>query len=238
MSPDQKRVYILADNKLAQNAGWDDEILAKELQFPVEADIDLDIGVIGFETHEIDCLIEGLHTEEPGDPRDDALPRPPKNGGTVSKEGDLWILGDHRLLCADATKPEAFERLMQGDRAQMVFTDPPYNVPIAGHVSGLGRTRHDEFAMASGEMTRDQFASFLETVFGHLARHSIDGSIHFICMDWRHMQRFSDGEILGELKQQEDSPRKFVPASKKTWGPRRATNGVSKSTNEDNSKDE
>jgi DNA modification methylase len=187
MSPEQKRAYILADNKLAQNAGWDDEILAKELQFLVEAEIDLNIGVIGFETHEVDCLIEGLNTEEPGDPRDDALPCPPKNGATVCKEGDLWILGEHRLLCADATKPEAFERLMQGERAQMVFTDPPYNVPIAGHVSGLGQTRHGEFAMASGEMTRDQFASFLETVFGHLARYSIDGSIHFICMDWRHM---------------------------------------------------
>ena len=200
MSPEQKRAYILADNKLAQNAGWDEEILATELQFLLEAEIDFEIGVIGFETHEVDRLIEGLDTEEPGDPADDALPRPAKK--TVSRLGDLWILGDHRLLCADATKPEAFERLMEGERAQMVFTDPPYNVPIGGHVSGLGQTRHGEFVMASGEMTSGEFASFLETVFRQLAQHTIDGSIHFICMDWRHMPEMlkAGGTAYSELK--------------------------------------
>lgn len=202
MSPEQKRAYILADNKLAQNAGWDEEILAKELQFLLEAEIDLDIGVIGFEAHEIDFLIEGLDTEEPGDPADDALPGPPAKEVPVSRLGDLWLLGDHRLLCADATKPEAFERLMNGERAQMVFTDPPYNVPIGGHVSGLGETRHGEFVMASGEMTSGEFSSFLETAFRQLAQHTIDGSIHFICMDWRHMPEMlkAGGAAYSELK--------------------------------------
>jgi DNA modification methylase len=202
MSPEQKRAYILADNKLAQNAGWDEEILATELQFLLEAEINFEIGVIGFETHEVDCLIESLDTEEPGDPADDALPHPATKHATVSRLGDLWILGDHRLLCADATKPEAFERLMEGERAQMVFTDPPYNVPIGGHVSGLGQTHHGEFAMASGEMTSDEFASFLETVFRKLAQHTIDGSIHFICMDWRHMPEVlrAGGTVYSEFK--------------------------------------
>ncbi len=187
MSPEQKRAYILADNKLAQNAGWDEEILAKELEFLLESEIDLEIGVIGFETHEIDRLIDGLAVEEAGDPADDVLPELPEKNATVSREGDLWILGDHRLLCADATDEASFERLMEGERAQMVFTDPPYNVPIDGHVCGLGQTRHREFAMAAGEMTSDEFAYFLQTAFHHLAKHTTDGSIHFICMDWRHM---------------------------------------------------
>jgi DNA modification methylase len=96
-------------------------------------------------------------------------------------------MGEHRLLCADATDERAFRNLMGGERAQMVFTDPPYNVAINGHVGGLGKTRHREFVMAAGEMTSDQFACFLGSAFGQLVQHSIDGSIHFICMDWRHM---------------------------------------------------
>jgi len=178
MSQEQKRAYILADNKLAQNAGWDEEILATELQFLLEAEIDFEIGIIGFETHEIDHLIEGLAPEEAGNPEDDVLPDVPENGAAVSRVGDLWLLGEHRLLCADATDEQAFQRLMAGERAQMVFTDPPYNVPIDGHVSGLGQTRHREFTMAAGEMTSGEFADFLETAFRHLAHHTIDGSIH------------------------------------------------------------
>ena len=201
MSPEQKRAYIIADNKLAQNAGWDEEILATELQFLLEAEIDFDIGVIGFETHEVDRLIEGLAPEEPGDPADEVLPAIPKSGEAVSREGDLWLLGEHRLFCADATDEHTFEKLMCGERAQMVFTDPPYNVPTNGHVGGLGQTRHREFMMAAGEMTSVQFAGFLETVFRHLAKHSIDGSIHFICMDWRHMSEvLKAGKAYSELK--------------------------------------
>ena len=187
MSPEQKRAYILADNKLAQNAGWDEEILATELQFLLKAEIDFEIGVIGFETHEIDRLIEGLNTEEPGHLADDALPDMPEQGAIVAREGDLWLLGEHRLLCADATSEEAFQRLMAGERAQMVFTDPPYNVPIHGHVGGLGQTRHSEFVMGTGEMTSGEFAGFLESTFRHLVKHTTDGSIHFVCMDWRHI---------------------------------------------------
>jgi DNA modification methylase len=105
----------------------------------------------------------------------------------VTQPGDLWQLGRHRLLCADATRPQSFERLMGGQLAEMVFADPPYNLPIDGHVSGLGSLKHAEFAMASGEMSEAGFISFLEKVLGSMAAHSRDGAIHFICMDWRHL---------------------------------------------------
>jgi DNA modification methylase len=107
-------------------------------------------------------------------------------GEPVSRPGDLWKLGSHRLLCGDATDAESFALLLGDARAEMVFTDPPYNVPIGGHVSGLGKIQHAEFAMASGEMSESAFIGFLATVMRNLADFSIDGSIHYLCMDWRH----------------------------------------------------
>ena len=106
----------------------------------------------------------------------------------VTRIGDIWELGPHRLICGDSLMASTCEALMQGEKAEMVFTDPPYNVPIDGHVGGLGKTTHREFAMASGEMTSDEFTQFLAKAFANLATNSVDGSIHFICMDWRHMQ--------------------------------------------------
>src|SRR3954469_20455400 len=100
----------------------------------------------------------------------------------------VWQIGNHRLICGDSTRPETYQQLLGDARAQMVFTDPPYNVPISGHVGGLGAIQHREFAMASGEMSPAEFTAFLQTVFGHLAAYSVDGSIHFQCMDWRHLQ--------------------------------------------------
>jgi DNA modification methylase len=187
MSPAQKRAYVLADNKLALNAGWDDEILAIELQGLLENESGIDISLTGFTIPEIDSLIEGLSPNESGDPADDALP-PLRDGAPISKVGDLWLLGPHRVLCGDSLDPASYARLLGSEKAEMVFTDPPYNVPIQGHVGGSGTIKHREFVMASGEMTEAQFTAFLETVFKHLANHSADGSIHFICMDWRHVQ--------------------------------------------------
>lgn len=106
----------------------------------------------------------------------------------VTKLGDLWELGSHRLLCGDATEAACYQRLLNSDQASLVFTNPPYNAPIKGHVSGLGQAKYREFAMASGELTETEFTSFLETVFRNLARHSSGGSIYFVCMDWRHMR--------------------------------------------------
>ena len=187
MTAQQKRAYVLADNKLALNAGWDEELLALELQGLMEFDLDFDIGITGFSIAEIDGLIEGLNPKDMGNPEDEWVPadneEPP-----VTRIGDIWELGPHRLICGDSLMASTCVALMQGEKAQMVFTDPPYNVAIDGHVGGLGKTRHREFAMASGEMSSDQFTHFLAKAFANLVTHSVDGSIHFVCMDWRHMQ--------------------------------------------------
>lgn len=185
MTAAEKRAYVMADNKLALNAGWDEEILAIELSGLLETDLDFDIGVTGFSIPEIDALIEGLNPEDAGDPIDEALPDIEQMA--VSRPGDHWQLGQHGLICGDALQSEIYSMLLGGEQARMVFTDPPYNVPIAGHVGGSGAIQHREFIMASGEMTPAAFASFLETVFENLAAHTLDGSIHFVCMDWRHM---------------------------------------------------
>jgi hypothetical protein len=196
MSEAQKRAYIIADNKLAENAGWDPEILALELQCIIKLDPEFDVTLTGFEIAEIDIL-----TARASDPAADAVPELAP-GPPVAKAGDLWRLGEHYLLCGDARDPSNYARLMDGKRAQMVFTDPPYNVPIDGHVCGLGRIKHNAFAMATGEMSQAEFVAFLNTVLGRLAEHSADGSIHFVCMDWRHgydLQTAARG-IYTELK--------------------------------------
>jgi DNA modification methylase len=201
MTPEQKRAYVLADNKLALNAGWDETLLGEELQALLDIDLDFDIGITGFSIPEIDNLIDGLVPEEPGDPEDDKVPDIDDVQGRCSR-GDIWQLGTHRLVCGDALDPETIEMLMDGDQAQMVFTDPPYNVPIDGHVGGSGSIKHREFAMASGEMSADEFTSFLRHAFAHMADYTVDGSIHFVCMDWRHMgEMMAAGEaVYDELK--------------------------------------
>jgi len=200
MTKTQKRAYILADNKLALNAGWDEELLAEELQALLDTDLDFDIDLTGFSIPEIDSLIEGLDPQEPGNPEEDILP--PLEGPTVCQPGDVWQLGPHRLICGDALDPHSVSALMNGEQAQMVFTDPPYNVPIDGHVGGSGSTKHREFIMASGEMSKSEFTGFLRTSFEHLAAHSAEGSIHFICMDWRHMTEIlaAGSAVYSEVK--------------------------------------
>ncbi len=180
LSDAQKRAYILADNKLAEKAGWDPDILRIELQHLTSLDLDFDVTITGFEMPEIDVLLS-----DESDPADDAPAV--ESGPAVTRLGDIWQIGPHRLICGDSTKVETYARLLDGDRAQMVFTDPPYNVRIDGHVSGLGNVKHREFAMASGEMSTSEFTRFLADVFVNLATHSVDGAMHFICMDWRHM---------------------------------------------------
>jgi DNA modification methylase len=200
LTQEQKRAYVLADNKLTLNAGWDEELLAKELKELLAIDLDFDLGITGFSIAEIDSLIDGLNFEEPGDPEEDQLPK--DDGTPRCRLGDIWQLGPHRLVCGNALDSATIAALMDGELAQMVFTDPPYNVPIEGHVSGLGNVKHREFAMATGEMSKGEFISFLQTAFSNLCKHSVDGSIHFICMDWRHMvETLGAGEaVYDELK--------------------------------------
>jgi 16S rRNA G966 N2-methylase RsmD len=201
MSEAQKRAYVIADNRLAELAGWDDATLAIELQALTEIDLEFSVEITGFETAEIDALIGGLSASEDPDPADQ-VPPPDTSAPPVSRVGDLWRLGRHRLLCADATRPDAFAQLLAGERAQMAFTDPPYNVPIDGHVSGLGAVKHTEFVMASGEMSEPEFTGFLQTVLGHMTAASVDGAIHFVCMDWRHFYALltAGRHVYSELK--------------------------------------
>jgi hypothetical protein len=200
LSAADKRAYIIADNRLAEKAGWDRELLAIELQALV--DLDFDIELTGFETSAVDIILEDADeaTGKTGGPEDkvpDPLPGP-----AVSQPGDLWVLGNHRLICSDARNDDAYERLMCGEKATFVFTDPPYNVRIDGHVCGSGAIRHREFAMASGEMSSEAFSGFLTTVFGRLAAHTTDGSIQDICMDWRHIDEMMTAgrAVYTELK--------------------------------------
>jgi DNA modification methylase len=180
----ERRAFVIADNRLAELARWDEEILAIELQELSVLDLDFDITLTGFETAEIDLLIEGLGAE---DTDQDEVPILDPDASVVARIGDLWALGDHRLHCGDARDRRAYELVMAGCLARTVFTDPPFNVEIPGHVSGLGRNTHDNFAMASGEMTDDEFGDFLSRAMANMVEVSLDGALHFICMDWRHL---------------------------------------------------
>jgi DNA modification methylase len=200
LSETEKRAYILADNRLAEKAGWDREILAIELQGL--NDLGFEVELTGFEIGEIDIILEDAdearrEASGPEDEVPDPLPGP-----AVSQHGDLWVLGKHRLACGDALDDAAYELLLGGERAEFVFTDPPYNVKVDGHVCGRGRVRHREFAMASGEMSPQAFTDFLKGAFRPLVAHTEDGSIHEICMDWRHMTEMmaAGGEVYSELK--------------------------------------
>ncbi|MEO0399968.1 MAG: DNA methyltransferase [Pseudomonadota bacterium] len=196
MSETQKRAYIIADNKLAENAGWDDNLLKIELQFLIDAAPDFDVALTGFEMGEIDVLLDNDNDKTV----ETALV--PEPGPPVSKLGDLWLLGDHRLYCGNALEAASYETLLLGEKADLVFTDPPYNVSINGHICGAGAIKHDAFAMAAGEMTPAEFTNFLATVFERLVEASRDGSIHYVCMDWRHMSEIlaAGRDLYSELK--------------------------------------
>lgn len=200
LSTAEKRAYILADNRLAEKAGWDREILAIELQALI--DLDFEIELTGFETSAVDALLEDAAEAAAVSGPEDLVPAAQPPDCAVSSPGDLWLLEGHRLLCGNALDPVAYETLMAGESAEMVFTDPPYNVPVDGHVCGLGRVRHRDFAMASGEMSPETFQGFLKTVFSHMAANSVDGSIHFTFMDWRHMAEIlaAGRAVYSELK--------------------------------------
>jgi DNA modification methylase len=187
----QRRAYLIADNQLALNAGWDREVLAIELQALV--DLEFDVEITGFSLAEVDLLFDEAREAAP-DPEhaaDNEIPPLTDPVSAVTRRGDLWRLNRHRLLCGDSRHAETYDHLLQEERADLIFTDPPYNVPIDGHACGLGRIRHREFAMGVGEMSKEAFTAFLRETLGHAAACSRDGAIAFVCMDWRHM-----GELL------------------------------------------
>lgn len=198
LSEEELRAYALADNKLAENAGWDSELLRIELMELQSLDLGFDIEITGFGTTEIDVLIDGKRSAD----ETEEIPELDPRAAPAVRLGDLWLLGDHKLFCGDALARVSYETVMGDERARMVFSDPPYNVKIDGHVCGLGKTKHAEFQMASGELSKPEFHNFLETAFQHQADFSIDGAIHFQCMDWRHIEEMmSAGNcVYSELK--------------------------------------
>lgn len=199
LSDAERRAYVIADNRLAELAGWDRDVLAIELQSLADLDLDFDLELTGFETAALDLLLDGDVSEDE-DP-DDVLFEAGSDKA-VTRLDDVWLLGKHRLICGDAQLQETYGALMGNDRARLVFTDPPYNVKISGHVCGSGAVQHREFAMASGEMDQVRFTDFLKSSLNCMANVSIDGAIHFVCMDWRHigeLQAVGD-ETYSELK--------------------------------------
>jgi hypothetical protein len=182
--------------RLAELAEWDLQIL--RLEFAELIDLQVDIEETGFTTGEVDILLEGM--EAKGSPEDNVLPAVERDH-VVTRAGDVWELGPHRLSCGDARDKQSYEAVLDRRKANIVFTDPPYNVPIEGHVSGLGRVKHREFVMASGELSSAQFTTLLGVVFEHLINYSRKGSIHYICMDWRHLREILNATTsLYELK--------------------------------------
>ena len=200
LSAKEIQAYALADNKLALNAGWDQELLAVEFQELIDAGFEL--GVTGFSVAEIDFTMDLASQSRADTDETKANLIPERAQSAVTRKGELWRLGRHRLLCGDARDAADYDQVMQGEAAGLVFTDPPYNVPIDGHVCGLGRIRHREFAMGVGEMTEEVFVAFLASALQNMTARSRDGAILFVCMDWRHIAELSAaGRLCGlELK--------------------------------------
>lgn len=193
LSEPQKKALRLADNKIALNAGWDMEILKLELADLSLPEIDIDLGLTGFSSGEIDVVLA-----EADDPDDEVIPEVPADPRV--RMGDIWQLGEHRIGCGDGRDTAFLAQLVgEGQQIDCAFLDPPYNVKINGHVNAVGR--HREFAMASGEMSENEFRTFLADTLGACARVSRDGAVHFVCMDWRHMNDVtaSVGEVYNKL---------------------------------------
>ncbi len=178
-----RRAFATADTRLTEIASWDDRLLGETLQELASVDLDFALEATGFDAGEIDLRIEALPQNE-REPAERPIPAVP--GPAVTRTGDLWLLGRHKVLCGDALDAEAYRTLLGPETANAAFTDPPYNLPIDGHVSGRGQTRHREFPMAAGEMDPAAFAKFLETSLRHMAAFSRPGAVHYVCMDWRH----------------------------------------------------
>ena len=187
----KKRALRLADNKIALGASWDLDLL--KLELGDLADMDFDLGLTGFSAGEIDIALLGAN-----DPDDDHLPE--IRTAPRTRPDDIWLLGDHRLGCGDGRDGAFLRRVIGKDvKIDAAFLDPPYNVAIGGHANTRGR--HREFAMASGEMSRDEFRTFLTDALGACVAASRDGAVHFVCMDWRHMDDLSGigRDVYGDL---------------------------------------
>jgi ParB-like chromosome segregation protein Spo0J len=202
LSQAEARAFMIADNRLTEIATWDDRLLAEQFKELSLLGLDFSLELTGFEMPEIDLRIASLddpseRADDPVDVLPEAAAHPP-----LTRIGDLWVLGRHRVLCGNALDTAAFAALMGEKRAAMVFTDPLCNVPIDGHASGSGAIHHRTFPMASGEMDRSEFTGLLSQAFHNLAAFSIDGSLHYVCMDWRHPEELlaAGRDVYDDLK--------------------------------------
>lgn len=199
LTPEQIKAYRIADNRLAEDAQWDSDIL--KIEFKELLELDFDITDTGFEIPEIDSLTIELIGDENKQDEDkevysllDSIPQ-------KVKKNDLWILGEHKIFCGDTLDPDSFKCLLMTEKAEIIVTDPPYNVKIKGHVCGNGKIQHTDFKMASGEMTESEFMDFTQKFMENLRESSTDGSLHYIFIDWRGLKTFlTAGEQYDELK--------------------------------------
>jgi DNA modification methylase len=183
LSAAEKRAVVIADNRLPEQAVWDFDLLREHFKQLIE--IDFDVELSGFSTGEIDLVLDGKPAPAATDPADDLTGL--DDGPAVSRPGDVWELGRHRLICGDASHDTSYQALLHGDFAQMIVADPPYNVPINGHAVGRGKTRHREFPMAAGEMSEEAYTAFLGSFIRNAVAFSANGSIHYLFIDWRHL---------------------------------------------------
>jgi DNA modification methylase len=199
----QKKAYRIADNKLTENGEWDVDLLKLEFLDLEKLDLDFTLDITGFDMADIDLMIDPKFAskEVKLDEKANAVPFIPE-GEIVSQSGDIWLLGKHRIICGDALQEQFYEELFEGKKASMIFTDPPYNVKVDGHVCGNGKVKHTEFKMASGEMTSEEFHKFLSVNFALLKQFSTSGSLAFVCMDWRHIKEIINAgtDVFDELK--------------------------------------
>ena len=206
MTKEQIRAYVIADNRLAEEADWDKEILKIELEFlmNLEPELGFDATITGFDIPQLDLIInpEGLESIKKIDSKDsdtlflESVIDIPKR----VKKGDLWQLGEHLLYCGNSLEETSYKILMQNELAQVVFTDPPYNVKVKGNVTK--QKQHEEFEFASGEMSKCEFVNFLQKAMNLQSKFSVDGSIHYQCMDWRHVSEMLDAgsQVYSSLK--------------------------------------
>src|SRR5262249_56685703 len=183
--------------RLGEDSSWEMDGLALEFSDILEPDGDIDLQISGFEIGEIDALLEGNDGGE-----EDEIQVLDENAEVVTRPGDIWVLGPHRILCADPRDRLSYERLLGDEKAEMVFADPPRQVPSDGNRLGRGAVRHAETAMASGEASPRAFQNLLRASLAQAARHSVDGAIHFICTDWRYLHELlaASKEIYAEIK--------------------------------------
>lgn len=197
LNPAEIRALRIADNAIGEQSGWDEDLLRIEVLDLMQYDIDPELLMLGTPKYDALTCVEAESEPKP-DPADEVICVADR---AVSRRGDLWLLGGHRIYCGDAREPADYDRLMGDERAQMTFTDPPYNVR-ADHVGGKGKIKARPFAMASGEMSKIEFTMFLTQSLEGIRRVSQDGALIYICMDGPHLpELFTAGySVFDELK--------------------------------------